>query len=169
MIEWRSVADYEGLYEVSDIGQVRSLPRKYCTGRILKPYLLPRGYLKVFLSKNGEETSRYVHHLVAEAFIGQRPAGMEVCHGPNGLSDNSVNNLYYGTHVSNNVEDKVRDGTFICGSKTYCAKLNEEKVKDILGQLEQGISPTVLADQYGVSRRNIRLIRDGHTWKHVPR
>jgi hypothetical protein len=64
----------------------------------------------VDLSKNGNQRTILVHRLVAAAWIGPRPDGQQVRHGPNGVSDNSVSNLCYGT-LSENQKDRRRDGT----------------------------------------------------------
>lgn len=115
---WRDIAEYEGYYQVSNLGQVKSLDRVIAhrhgtskrKGRILRPSLLHARHLMVVLSKDGIKTTRYVHQLVAAAWIGPCPAGMEVCHGPNGQLNNSVSNLRYDTRNSNML-DKRRDGT----------------------------------------------------------
>ena len=77
---WKDVKNYEGLYQVSTLGRVRSFD-KYVNakirnvdkvlrrGRILKPAYDKKGYLRVFLCKNGKRTCFLVHRLVAEAFI----------------------------------------------------------------------------------------------------
>lgn len=110
---------FEGLYQAGNLGGVRSLDRvvrhnlggpKKLKGRILQPGLSSHGYLRVNLSKNGIVTNMEVHRVVAAAWIGPCPDGMEVCHGPNGKLDNSVSNLRYDTRTNNNL-DKRRDGT----------------------------------------------------------
>lgn len=107
---WKPVEGYEGLYEVSDSGQVRSLPGGRRLGKIL--CAIPRhksGHLGVNLHKEGKRVTKHVHKLVAAAFIGPCPDGLVVCHGPNGVKDNSVSNLSYGTTRKNAGEDYNRD------------------------------------------------------------
>lgn len=111
---WKDVVGYEGIYDVSDKGRVRSLSRLNSIGRKLKGRILKQnpdgsGHLCVALH-NGKQKTRKVHQLVCEAFIGPRPEGKEVCHGPNGQLDNSTSNLCYGTHRENQ-RDMIRDGT----------------------------------------------------------
>lgn len=116
MIElWKDVIDYSGIYDVSDFGRVRSLDRVLCNdhklkGRIRKLQPNKHRYVQVMLCFEGKIKNRYVHQLVCEAFIGPCPEGMEVRHGPNGRSDNSISNLSYGTRSQNEL-DKRRDGT----------------------------------------------------------
>lgn len=86
---WRPVVGYEGLYEVSDLGNVRSLNYNG-TGIIknLKPQLLPSGYLQVSLYKKGRPKSAAVHRLVAKAFI-ENPSYLPVV---NHKDENKTNN-----------------------------------------------------------------------------
>ena len=114
MIEWRSCG--EG-YEVSNDGQVRSLDRinargDRLKGRVLSLWFNGEGYRQVDLCIDGKRLTRKVHSLVAEAFIGPRPDGHEVAHGPGGQLDNSVGNLSYKTHRENSCEDKNRDNEY---------------------------------------------------------
>lgn len=67
---WKDIEEYEGQYQVSDQGRVRSLPNQTNkTIRILKPQTLPTGYLYVILCKDGKVKHYYIHRLVAQAFI----------------------------------------------------------------------------------------------------
>lgn len=114
---WRDVVGYEGLYQVSDTGQVRSLDRLKTDGRKIKQKILKQcqnnsGHLHVGLTKNGRSLTKKVHKLVAEAFLGPYPNGHEVCHGPNGKTDNSIKNLSYGTRRRNGCIDLNRDNLF---------------------------------------------------------
>ena len=95
---WKDVVEYEGLYEVSDKGNVRGVARKDTLGRnrkgrMLKPGYTSRGYLQVGLSKNGKSKTRTVHRLVAEAFI-PNPNGLpQVNHRDEDKDNNNVENL----------------------------------------------------------------------------
>ena len=120
MERWKWVVGYEGLYEVSDLGRVRSVDRvvkhyrggpKKLAGKILRFGPSGRaGHLMVSLCKEGVQRKGHIHRLVAVAWIGPCPEGCEVRHGPNGVADNSVSNLSYGTRSENHL-DKRRDGT----------------------------------------------------------
>lgn len=100
--EWRPVAGYESYYEVSDHGRVRSLTRsRYHKGRVLKPGDSGTGYAYVCLCVDYVTENRYVHRLVAEAFVPMANGKPEVNH-KNGLrSDNRVENLEWVTHSEN--------------------------------------------------------------------
>ena len=85
MEKWLPVPGYAS-YEVSDHGRVRSLDRPGHPGRVRRPG--PGTYLTVSLSVDGKLRTRYIHELVAAAFLGPRPDRMDVCHGPGGKHDN---------------------------------------------------------------------------------
>lgn len=117
---WRPVKGFEGLYEVSSAGQVRSLPRGRSAGcAALRPGANRRGHLHVTLSAGNVQTTRYVHKLVAEAFIGPCPDGQEVRHWDGNPANNTVGNLRYGTRAEN-LLDAVRHGTHYNTQKTHC-------------------------------------------------
>ena len=88
---WRTIKGYEGQYQVSDQGRVRSL--KFGEERILKPVRMPNGYLKVNLCKNGEKKTYRVHSLVAQTFIPNPDNLPQVNHKDEDKENNSVQNL----------------------------------------------------------------------------
>lgn len=116
---WLPVPGYEGLYEISDLGRVRSLPRRSCRGQVLKPSLSPLGYPRVHLNDRGRDRLRFIHLLVAESFIGPKPEGKQVRHLDGDSQNNRLSNLAYGT-PSENVFDQVRHGTHTWASRTRC-------------------------------------------------
>lgn len=92
---WKDVIDYEGLYQISNLGRVKSFPRNTTRGCILKSHPNPNGYLCVHLTKNGKQTNFRVHKMVAVAFLGHIQNGyQEVIDHINGIvTDNQVSNL----------------------------------------------------------------------------
>lgn len=123
--EWRPVAGWEGLYEVSSDGQVRSLPRpgarrnRIYAGRTLKQRVRLDGHPEVGLSRVGAQSTRTVHQLVCEAFHGARPDGMEVRHLDGNPANNNASNLAWGNRSENEL-DKVRHGTQYNVNKSHC-------------------------------------------------
>lgn len=103
---WKPVVGFEGKYEVSNRGRVKSYVRK--KGELLKPGFSSTGYLTVAL---GRGNSRTLHSLVAEAFIGTRPEGYEVLHADGTRTNNCVSNLSYGTRADN-IQDSIKHGTW---------------------------------------------------------
>lgn len=108
---WLPVPGYEGAYEVSDLGYVRSLERRVrlvtrqagettrlVRERILRPGSTRSGHVSVAIGKGN---SRLVHQLVLEAFIGPRPEDCEVLHLNHDPADNRLVNLKYGTRSEN--------------------------------------------------------------------
>lgn len=116
---WKPIPGYEGFYEVSDHGNVRSLLRKVeygkhgltvYKGREIKQTLLKNGYLSVKLSNFDGPKTRYVHHLVLRAFVGQRPVTQkrgEIRHLDGNKTHNVLANLRYGT-ITENVADRMK-------------------------------------------------------------
>lgn len=127
---WLPVPDWEGFYEVSDFGRVRSLDRYVRThhngrrlypGRILK--LAPAskyGHQKVRLCRDGgTPLNIQVHQLVMLAFVGPYPEGMEIRHLDSNPRNNALTNLTYGTRKEN-ARDRVENGTDKNARKTHC-------------------------------------------------
>lgn len=108
--EWRKIEGYEGLYEVSNLGNVRSIDKwvnrngdKYFKkGRVLKPMNDKKGYVMVNLSKEGKTKVCYIHRLVAKAFIPNPENLPEVNHINEVKTNNCVENLEWCTHEYNN-------------------------------------------------------------------
>lgn len=129
---WRPVPGFEGFYEVSDQGRVRSLARSWSTGfgtrckpaTLLHPHVGANGYKGLSLKVAGGQDTRNVHSLVAEAFIGPRPEDMDVCHENGDKTDNRVENLRYDTR-NGNMRDQVRLGEHHGATKTHCTHGHE--------------------------------------------
>ena len=108
--EWRDISGYEGLYQVSNLGRVRSLTRKITNnersylinGKILKENKLANGYLKVGLSANGNSKLHYIHRLGAQAFIPNPNSYPMVNHKDEDKTNNRVENLEWCTAKYNN-------------------------------------------------------------------
>lgn len=130
--EWLDIPGYEGFYQVSDQGRVRSLDRmvrgplvdRFAAGRILKPAINSSNRLNLTLQLDGKKTTWLVHRLVALAFIGNCPAGMETCHNDGNQFNNALNNLRYDTRGANML-DRVKHGTHQMAMKTHCKRGHE--------------------------------------------
>ena len=115
MEEWKNVIGYEGLYEVSNKGNVRNVRRN----TLLKLSKTNYGYIQVYLYKNGIRTGLKVHRLVAQAFIPNPDNLPEVNHKDENPINNSVNNLEwcdhkynvnYGHRTENAINTRVKNG-----------------------------------------------------------
>lgn len=164
---WRSILGYEGLYEVSDLGRIRTLGggKARTHGRILKATLGTTGYLRVALSAGNVSRSRKVHQLVAEAFIGPRPCKAYVLHNDGNPLNNTPGNLRYGDARSN-LEDAILHGVWqpARGEAAGTAKLTAQGVIEIRASAE---THAALARRYGVAPKTIRDIRNNRSWSHV--
>lgn len=116
--QWLPVPGYEGRYEVSDLGRVRSQRRQGAPGRVRTPQ--KRGpYLSLMLYRDHQPKEWRIHALVAAAFLGPRPDGLLICHRDGDSQNNRPMNLYYGTWSDNNL-DTVRHGRHWNSLKTHC-------------------------------------------------
>lgn len=110
---WKDIQGYEGLYQVSNYGNVKSIRTKDSLGRsktpmAMKPQANRKGYLYVGLKRGNGYRHYLVHRLVAQAFIGERPGNCEVNHKDEDKANNRADNLEYVTHTEN-----IRYGTGI--------------------------------------------------------
>jgi hypothetical protein len=128
--QWRPIPGYEGYYEVSDHGRVRSVERvvvrsdgRSCRypGVVLQPFLRDDCHRTVTLARDGRRQTRWVYQLVMLAFVGPPPPGMEVCHWDGNGSNDVLSNLRYDTR-SANIRDQVRHGTHNSGCGTNRCK-----------------------------------------------
>lgn len=135
--QWRPIQGYEGLYEVSDQGRVRSLDRfevfksgprqgfrRIRRGRVLRTGMDLSGYPQAILSKNARTTCRKVHHLVLEAFVGPRSDGQLTRHLNSDRADARLTNLVWGTHEEN-CADALALGRHRNQRKTHCKRGHE--------------------------------------------
>jgi hypothetical protein len=171
---WKAVPGFEGLYEVSDRGRVRSLwtrnarvnrPRK--TPRILACTRSGTGYPEVDLRKTANKRSRYkVHALVLMTFVGPRPSGFHAAHLNGKRDDNRLSNLRWTT-VEENQSHRWEHGTASFGESHGNAKLTEKAVRDMRRMRAEGFSHIAIAERFGVTKSTSCVICSGKSWGHV--
>jgi len=173
--EWRDVVGFEGFYQVSSLGRVRSVDRvvrdsfghnRLRRSRMLSPAIDKYGYYKLHISKDNIRSHFTVHVLVARAFIGDRPDGLQVNHINGVKTDNRPENLEY-VSGSRNIVHAQDMGLKPVGSRCWQAKLSESDVSTIKALIRQGVNIIEIADRYGVVKQTISSIKQGVTWKHV--
>lgn len=128
---WKAIPGFEGLYEASDHGRIRSL---WCSAaKANHPRQVPRvlaqsgTYPSVVLVRDRVKYPRTVHSLVLETFVGPAPQGMEVAHEDGDRKNAALSNLSWKTH-KDNVADKVRHGTHQAGERVGTSKLTVAQV-----------------------------------------
>lgn len=171
---WRAVPGFEGSYEVSDLGRVRSLDRlirsgrqtgangglQMTRGRILKTPPNSFGYPHTQL---GRGNTRHVHTLVLLAFRGPAPDGMSGCHNDGDPCNNKLSNLRWDTQAEN-MRDRVRHNTHSIGERNSAAVLTDEQVIAI--HADPRHRAEICAD-YGISEAHVSGIKRRRAWGHL--
>lgn len=162
---WKDIPGYEGKYQASDQGRIRSIDRyvkcarganRLMRGRVLKPAASKYDpHLSVVLGKGKPGSA--VHKLVALAFLGPRPKGQDIRHLDGNPKNNSLENLAYGTRAEN-IYDVTRIG------KAW-RKLTADNVKDIRSRIALGEKGSAIARLYGVSQGSISAIKHGRSFQ----
>lgn len=167
MTVWKSI-DRFPCYEVSSDGQVRrSIGGQGArAGKVLTWHTsTSTGYPDVRMAKDGKAVAIPVHRLVAWAFLGPRPEGMQIRHLDGNKMNNSVENLVYGS-AKENGQDKVAHGTSSKGEKNIKAKLTESQAKYIFSA--KGImEANEIASIFNITTSTIYRIWKGVYWSHI--
>lgn len=175
---WLPVVGWEGLYEVSDLGRVRSLPaarrckngdvRRY-PGCILAGRACGGGYRMITLSREGGANDYFVHSLVLTAFHGPKPDRRFVARYINGVrADSRAANLMWGPRAAPPGYDGQHPPPYHRGEQHPQCKLTTNDVVEMRAKRATGESLEGLAAEYGVSRSNVWTITTRLTWRHVP-
>jgi Trp operon repressor len=176
------ISNYEGYYQVSNYGNVRSLDRviteqtgktQTLKGRILKPHTNSSGYYQINLNRKSIRTTFAIHQLVAQAFLDNRSRKPTVNHINGIKTDNNVNNLEWATY-SENLEhaykNKLRTSVLsqAVGEKNYKRKLTPEQVIEIKRLLVAGnLTHREIATKFSVARSTITEIKSGRRWRYL--
>ena len=166
---WRSgeiLNGYENLYQISNLGNVKSLSRyirqknnskKLVKGKILKPIKTKKGYLAVALSKEGKEKRFYIHRLVAQEFIINKEYKKEVNHIDENPLNNKVDNLEWVNHIQN-MNHGTRNKRISIFMENWCKNNRCKKVKQLdlkRKMIEKYSSITEASKKTGISIQNI--------------
>jgi hypothetical protein len=174
---WLPIIGWEGFYEVSNLGNVRSVDRVVsylCAGRPVNRKIAGQpmktvpdgdGYRILALQRDSRAHTVYVHAIVLETFIGPCPEGMQCRHLNGNKTDNRLENLQWGTPLQN-AEDRDRHGTHSRGEKHHKARLSDAEVSDLRrAHSEEGLSYRVLGERFGCSAVHARRIVVGRSRK----
>jgi hypothetical protein len=173
METWRPVVGFEGRYEVSDAGNIRSLIVVDSRGNRRVPKLLAkcdevkRGVVirqrVMLMGLNNSRHQKKVHELVASAFIGERPSGMVVRHLDGNATNNAVSNLAYGTAVDN-MRDAIRHGTTVRGELNAKTLVTADVVVALRARAWKRGEQVSVAKELGISPAALNGILKRRTW-----
>jgi len=179
MEQWKAIPGYEGIYEVSDFGGVRSIPRvvlcrmadkiiaRKRKGKVLAPLVFSgTGYLGFQLSVGGKVKFALAHRLVATTFHGQPPQGMVCAHLDGSKTNNSASNLAWVSHAENQ-SHRIIHGTSNRGARAYQSKLTEADVRAALVARGCGETYREIAARYGVHISTIQHAINGKNWAYL--
>jgi hypothetical protein len=124
------------------------------------------GYLQVNIKADRSYGARPLHLLIATAFHGPCPPGMQCRHMDGNKLNSRADNLAWGTPSENN-RDKIAHGTDPVGERHGCAKMTDEKVREIRKLRSQGLRLKQIGEMFGVRESTISLIVNRRTWPHV--
>lgn len=172
---WKDIEGWEGLYRISNLGNVKSLSRKVnvrnghtrtTKEKILIPILQATGYVMIFLGKNNQ---RSIHRLVAQAFI-PNPENKRTVNHLNGIkTDNREVNLEWATYLEN-MRHSFKNALHVSlkGEERYNSKLTEDEVFQIL-QLNSmyGLKQNMIAKEYGITISMVNVIVKMKAWRHI--
>jgi len=170
--EWKPVVGFEGLYEVSSAGRVRSMPRKHRSslglreygGQIIKPLKKNNGYLVVNLTDVDRRLQEMIHRLVLLSFVGSPEKGYECCHSDGDQSNNHLSNLRWDTR-KNNHADKRFHGTQTRGESHHTSKVTEADVLFI--RTNTSMTDVALSRMLNIGTSQIGRIARRESWKHI--
>ena len=178
--EWRPIPGWEGSYEASSWGRVRSVDRCLPYGRPLRqrlvkgvilkqqPYGRLKNYRLVGLRRNQQRIPRPIHQLVLETFIGPCPSGYITNHLDGNPGNNRLSNLERCTYSQNNLhalDMGLRGGR---GERHFHSRFTNADIVEIRHLHRQGVKQHSIAARYGCSQSTISAIVRYVAWKHVP-
>lgn len=159
---WKDVKDYEGLYQVSNLGNIKSTPRQGTKGGLLKlterwDKKYKKNYLRAALTKNGKTKWFTVSRLVAEAFIPNPNNFAEVDHINNIETDNRVENLQWLNRQDNIIKDQ--------GIKIICVETGEQF--ECISNAYRALGKSPHSSSISTALNNKNRTAYGYHWRRV--
>lgn len=172
--EWKPIPGFEGFYEITATGRVRSVDRSFVNkhgqfrhfpSKELHP-TCTTGYAKVVLTKNGQKKTTCVHQLVMLTFRGPTPKGLNICHNDSDGTNSRLDNLRFDTPTGNSLDRRLH-GTHIEGEQHKRAKLTNAKVLRIRKMIARGYDRREVAASFGVAYTTVSDVVQRRTWKFL--
>lgn len=167
---WKPIKDFEGYYEISSMGRVRSLEREvwnkanqcfqHVASKMLHPHPVSKEYpyLKVHLVRDGVHKNGVIHRLVTEAFIPPVEGKPHINHKDGDKFNNTVDNLEWVSQIEN-MAHSLSNGLH------HSVKLSQKQVVEIRERYKNGgISQRALGEVYGVGQDTISRVVNEKTW-----
>lgn len=165
--KWKLVIGFEGSYEVSNLGRIKSLQR-WTVGEHIVPIRLWRGYCMVQLWKNNKNYVRRVHRLVALSFIPNLENKPQVNHKDGNKLNNTLPNLEWMTSSENHqhaYDNKIR--VIPKGEENPQSRLTEKKVHKIKQLISKKMAYRLIAIKFKISKSYVSAINNGRSWDWV--
>lgn len=174
---WRNIRGYEGVYQVSNYGNIKSMERFFIKNRtgglkkmaVYQPERIRikrynnKGYLYSSLWRNNTHKNVFIHRLVAIHFIKNYKSLPQVLHKDDDPKNAKWDNLEWGTQ-SKNIQDAVNRGRGFRGAMNGNSKLKEVDIPEIRKLISEGVPSRKIAKMYGVTKTPILWIRNNKSW-----
>jgi hypothetical protein len=160
---WKDIAGYEGLYQVSNMGNVKTMSRLHRIDRpyvkqerLLNPPTNSTGYKQVALYRDKKGVIHSVHKLVATAFLERQPHHQVINHKDGVKANNTVDNLEWCTY-GHNQSHAIRTGLIKLpkGEDHYASKLTNAQRQEIVYLRSKGMKQKEIAGIYGIMQQNV--------------
>ena len=179
---WKDVVGFEGLYQVSNLGRVKSLDRvlsiktsnqvvsfsclRTKKGKVLKPVNRGRGYLCVSLSDRDRCRLVNIHLIVAEAFLEKPRPDKVINHKDGNKANNTLENLEWVSTSENHLHAVNFLGQ-LRGDTHGMSKLTEDQAKQIKSLRKLGYSAKILSEMFNIGESQVKRISSGKSWKYL--
>ena len=174
---WINIKDYEGLYKISSLGNVKSLDRTVpCrrwgtqrrNGKVLSlNFSNPHGYVTVVLSKNGKTSTYRLHRLILRCFVGEPfNQAVDAMHLDGDKTNNALVNLRWGSKSCNQAF-RIDDGTSMELEKHPMTGFKNQDIINIVARIDKGDIQKQIAQDYKVSPSTIYAINNGQNWSEL--
>jgi hypothetical protein len=172
---WKDIRGFEGYYQISNHGRVRSLDRIIPTkkfnikrkGEVMSTSLNTKGYPHIRLCKNGKRETFRVHRLVAQTFLPNPNNDEIVNHKDSNKTNNNLDNLEWCSEMDNRQHARKIFNDTAYGEACNLSKLTEQQVREIRANGKNGRTNEQIAKLYNVSHETIRNVLNGNSWKHI--